>query len=103
MTILVVIMKSCVPGMDPQMVKTRYWAENRKKTNKNEIKPKEDDKINLLITVFKERKYHLEHICTKYKAKYYSTFTAENDDRNYQQRSKVRTSKTGRGVRDPRI
>ena len=92
MTILLVIMKSCVPGMDPQMVKTRYWAENRNKTNTNEIRPKEDDKLNLLITVFKERKDHLEHICTKYKAKYDSTFTAENDGRNDQQRSKVRNS-----------
>ena len=53
MTILIVIMKSCVPGMDPQIIKTRYWAENRNKTNKNEIKPNEDDKINVLITVCK--------------------------------------------------
>ena len=96
-------MMSYVPGMDPQMVKNSYWAENRNKSNKTEIKHEEDNKINLLRTVFKERKDHLEHICSKYKAKYDSTFTAENDGRNDQQRSKVRNWKTGRGARDPRI
>ena len=85
MTILIVIMKSCVPGMDPQIVKTRYWAEKSNRTNRQEIKQIEDEKINLLITVFKERKDHLENICSKYKAKY---------DSNW---------KTQRRVRDPRI
>ena len=83
MTILVVIMKSCVPGMYPQMVKTRYWAEDTNKTNIN--------------------KDNLEHICMKYKAKYKSKVNAESFGQNYQQRSNIINWKTGRGISDHRI
>ena len=93
MAILILVLQSFVPVLDPRILKTRYGSQNINKTYKNMLMKSNNslkNRIELLKYVFKGRKDHMDKICKKYKARDDSKLMAEKFGGNYKHRLRVR-------------
>ena len=97
---LVFLLSILAPQRDPRLVRERYWSASYNKTNSSADNRKQG-RADSLAQVFRQRRDHLDRICTKFRIQKEQRSVGESIGHGHEHRAKVRNWKAQRGGSDP--